>query len=97
MCTYFQQIGGKIWSLTHTVAVFINDEYLGNEVEFFYYISQDYIFSLPFEIEYYENLAIECCKRFMEKSKVNCSLLIIKNFICLFCMIEFNDINCILI
>ncbi|KAK9309709.1 hypothetical protein QLX08_000706 [Tetragonisca angustula] len=61
--------GGKIWSLTRTVAVFINNKFLGSDVQFLNYICQDYIFSLPISVEYYENLATECCKKFMEKSK----------------------------
>ncbi|KZC10169.1 Peptidyl-prolyl cis-trans isomerase-like 6 [Dufourea novaeangliae] len=65
----FQQIGGKMWSLTRTVAVFINDKFLGSDVEFVHYISESYIFSLPVSIGYYENLAMERCKLFMEKSK----------------------------
>ncbi|CAL7944607.1 unnamed protein product [Xylocopa violacea] len=64
-----RQIGGKIWSLTETVAVFINDEFLGNDTDLLRYVSQDYIFSLPIGAEYYENLAIKHCKQFMEKSK----------------------------
>ncbi|XP_034195412.1 putative inactive peptidyl-prolyl cis-trans isomerase-like 6 isoform X2 [Osmia lignaria lignaria] len=64
-----RQIGGKMWSLKRPVAVFINNEFIGSDMEFFHYISEDYIFSLPFGIEYYENIAIERCKQFMEKSK----------------------------
>ncbi|XP_017761732.1 PREDICTED: peptidyl-prolyl cis-trans isomerase-like 6 [Eufriesea mexicana] len=64
-----RQIGGKMWSLTQTVAVFINDEFLGSDVEFLRYISQNYIFSLPVGVEFYENLATERCKQFIEKSK----------------------------
>nr|XP_012146716.1 PREDICTED: uncharacterized protein LOC100881397 isoform X1 [Megachile rotundata] len=58
-----------MWSLTRTVAVFINNEFIGSDVDFFYYISQDYFLSLPFTLEYYENIAMERCKQFMEKSK----------------------------
>ncbi|XP_053982314.1 probable inactive peptidyl-prolyl cis-trans isomerase-like 6 [Hylaeus volcanicus] len=64
-----RQIGGKIWLLTQPVAVFIDDEYIGCDAEFLYYISESYIFSLPIGIEYYETLATERCKQFMEKSK----------------------------
>lgn len=62
-----------MWSLKRTVAVFINDKFLGSDDELSRYISESYIFSLPVGIEYYENLAMEQCKLFMEKSKVsNC-------------------------
>ncbi|OAD54185.1 Peptidyl-prolyl cis-trans isomerase-like 6, partial [Eufriesea mexicana] len=70
-----RQIGGKMWSLTQTVAVFINDEFLGSDVEFLRYISQNYIFSLPVGVEFYENLATERCKQFIEKSKLYSDLL----------------------
>ncbi|XP_076231481.1 uncharacterized protein LOC143177458 [Calliopsis andreniformis] len=58
-----------MWILRRTVAVFINDEFLGDDLDFLCYISESYIFNLPIGIEYYENLATERCKRFMEKSK----------------------------
>nr|XP_033329097.1 probable inactive peptidyl-prolyl cis-trans isomerase-like 6 [Megalopta genalis] len=64
-----REIGGKTWSLTQTVAVFINDKFLGSDKEFIHYISESYIFSLPVSSQYYEKIAIEQCKLFMEKSK----------------------------
>ncbi|XP_078049049.1 putative inactive peptidyl-prolyl cis-trans isomerase-like 6 isoform X2 [Augochlora pura] len=64
-----REIGNKTWSLTRTVAVFINDKFLGSDEEFIRYISESYIFSLPISSQYYENIAMEQCKLFMEKSK----------------------------
>ncbi|CAK9810361.1 Probable inactive peptidyl-prolyl cis-trans isomerase-like 6 [Anthophora quadrimaculata] len=64
-----RQIGGRMWSLAQAVAVFINDEFLGSDVELLRYLSRDYIFSLPVGAEYYENRAMESCKKFIEKSK----------------------------
>ncbi|XP_076647026.1 putative inactive peptidyl-prolyl cis-trans isomerase-like 6 isoform X2 [Halictus rubicundus] len=64
-----REIGGKIWSLTRTVVVFINDEFLGSDTEFIRYISESYVFSLPIGTQYYEDIAMEQCKLFMEKSK----------------------------
>ncbi|XP_031840177.2 putative inactive peptidyl-prolyl cis-trans isomerase-like 6 [Nomia melanderi] len=64
-----RKVGGKMWSLKRTVAVFIDDKFLGSDDELLRYISESYIFSLPVGMEYYENLAMEQCKLFMEKSK----------------------------
>lgn len=66
-----------MWSLTRTVAVFINDECIGSDLDFLHYISQYYIFNLPIGVGYYENLAEERCKRFMDNSKVNFSYIIL--------------------
>ncbi|XP_076298176.1 putative inactive peptidyl-prolyl cis-trans isomerase-like 6 isoform X2 [Lasioglossum baleicum] len=64
-----KEIGGEMWQLTRTVAVFINDEFLGSDKEFIRYISESYVFSLPIGTQYYEDIALEQCKLFMEKSK----------------------------
>ncbi|XP_076633660.1 putative inactive peptidyl-prolyl cis-trans isomerase-like 6 [Colletes latitarsis] len=64
-----RQIGGKIWSLKQPVAVFINDKFIGCDVDLLHYISEFYTFSLPIGIGYYESLAAERYKQFMEKSK----------------------------
>ncbi|XP_015186630.1 PREDICTED: peptidyl-prolyl cis-trans isomerase-like 6 [Polistes dominula] len=62
-------IGGKMWILKRHVAVFINDSFIGSDIDFFDYLNELYVFHMPKNIEYYETQAKEYHKKFIESTK----------------------------
>ncbi|XP_035726284.1 uncharacterized protein LOC118443424 isoform X2 [Vespa mandarinia] len=63
------RVGGKMWVLKRHVAVFINDAFIGSDIEFFNYLNELYVFHMPKNIGYYETHIGEYYKKFIKKTK----------------------------
>ncbi|KAK2583995.1 hypothetical protein KPH14_006455 [Odynerus spinipes] len=63
------RVGGKMWILKRHVAVFINDAFIGSDIEFLEYINESYVFHMQENIEYYDKLVKEYYKEFIQKTK----------------------------
>lgn len=50
--------------------VFVNDRYIGDDNDFRDYITENYVFQLPVNTGYYQNLILQHYKDYIEKSGV---------------------------
>lgn len=60
-----------MWALKRDVAVFINDVFIGSDIEFLEYLNELYVFHMPKDIGYYETHVKGYYKEFIKKTKVN--------------------------
>ncbi|KAF7399783.1 hypothetical protein HZH68_008375 [Vespula germanica] len=63
------RVGGKMWALKRDVAVFINDVFIGSDIEFLEYLNELYVFHMPKDIGYYETHVKGYYKEFIKKTK----------------------------
>ncbi|KAK0181497.1 hypothetical protein PV327_003776 [Microctonus hyperodae] len=64
-----RDIGGRMWILNRSVAVFINDKYIGSDIDFLNYVNEIYVICLPINSDFYENLIANDLKRIIESSR----------------------------
>ncbi|XP_048514169.1 uncharacterized protein LOC105693736 isoform X2 [Athalia rosae] len=64
-----QRFGGQMWMSEGQVVVFVDDAYIGNDKDFWDYVTQNYVFRLPEKIDYYQTSILEQWKQCMENSK----------------------------
>ncbi|XP_033227501.1 probable inactive peptidyl-prolyl cis-trans isomerase-like 6 [Belonocnema kinseyi] len=62
-----RKIGGRTWILKRHVAVFLDDKFIGSDVDFYRIISDTYSINLPTNTGYYQNLSSHNYRRFCEK------------------------------
>lgn len=58
-----------MWILNRSVAVFINDKYIGSDIDFINYVNEIYVICLPNNSDFYENLIANDLKRIIESSR----------------------------
>ncbi|KAK0178141.1 hypothetical protein PV328_002118 [Microctonus aethiopoides] len=64
-----RDIGGRMWILNRSVAVFINDKYIGSDIDFINYVNEIYVICLPNNSDFYENLIANDLRRIIESSR----------------------------